>query len=59
MDNKLFDIEYSTQNRKEVDFLKENGINYTFVKRNNEISNYKYKKTSMLFKALEIFYKDK
>ena len=59
LNKKLFDIEYNTQNRKEVDYLKENGIDYTFVKRDNEISTYKYKKTSALFKVLEIFYNDK
>ena len=47
IDKKLFDSEYSTQWRDEVDFLKENGINYTFAKRNNGISTYKYKKTSV------------
>lgn len=59
LNKKLFDSEYNTQNRKEVDYLKENGIDYTFVKRDNEISTYKYKKTSALFKVLEIFYKEK
>ena len=56
IDKKLFDSEYSTQWRDEVDFLKKNGINYTFVKRNNNISTYKYTKTSELFKLLAIFY---
>ena len=59
IDKKLFDSEYSTQWRDEVDFLKENGINYTFVKRNNDISTYKYKKTSELFSALTYFYTQK
>lgn len=56
IDKKLFDSEYSTQWRKEVDFLKENGINYDYVKRNNNISTYKYKKTSELFSKLTYFY---
>lgn len=56
IDKKLFDSEYSTQWRDEVDFLKKNGINYTFVKRNNGISTYKYEKTSELFSKLTSFY---
>lgn len=59
IDKKLFDSEYSTQWRDEVDFLKKNGINYTFVKRNNNISTYKYKKTSELFLKLAYFYAQK
>lgn len=59
IDKKLFDSEYSTQWRDEVDFLKENGINYTFVKRNNNISTYKYEKTSELFSKLTYFYAQK
>ena len=53
---KKYDKEYSTQYYPEVIYLKENGINYTFVKVVNEVSTYKYKKTSELFKLLEIFY---
>ena len=59
IDKKLFDSEYSTQWRDEVDFLKKNGINYTFVKRNNNISTYKYEKTSELFLKLAYFYAQK
>lgn len=52
-----YDIEYRTQWRKEVDFLKSVGIRYSFVKRNqNGISIYKYKKNSELFRQLAIFY---
>lgn len=56
MDKKLFDIEYHTQWRDEVDFLKSVGIPYTFVKRENGISTYKYTKTGELFEKLSIFY---
>ena len=42
--------------RAEVDYLRSLGIEYTFVKRFNGISQYKYKKTSGLFKALVLFY---
>lgn len=59
IDKKLFDSEYSTQWRDEVEFLKSKGINYTFVKRNNTISTYKYKKTSELFLQLAYFYTQK
>lgn len=59
IDKKLFDSEYSTQWRDEVDFLKDKGINYTFVKRNNNISTYKYEKTSELFLQLAYFYAQK
>ena len=57
---KCFDIEYQTQWRDEVDFLKSVGIRYEFVKRSKEgISTYKYKKSSELFRQLAIFYADK
>lgn len=59
IDKKLFDSEYSTQWRNEVDFLKSKGINYTFAKRNNNISTYKYEKTSELFLQLACFYAQK
>ena len=51
-----FDKEYQTQWNEERDYLKENGINYTFVKEINGISTYKYKKNSELFKTLSSFY---
>ena len=50
-----FDKEYSTQWNKERDYLKEHGIEYSFVKEINGISTYKYKKNSELFKALNSF----
>ena len=57
---KCFDIEYQTQWRDEVDFLKSVGIRYTFAKRSKEgISTYKYKKSSELFRQLAIFYAQK
>lgn len=56
MDKKLFDIEYQTQWRDEVDYLKSVGIRYTFVIRKNGIPTYKYTKTSELFRQLTIFY---
>ena len=54
-----FDKEYSTQYKDEVEYLEELGIRYTFVKNINNISTYKYTKTSELFNALGIFYTQK
>ena len=52
------DKEYSTQYFPEVDFLKEKGINPTFVKSNEYgIRLHKYTKTKELFEALIEFYK--
>lgn len=53
-----FDSEYMTEFLREVRFLTEKGINYTFVKKTKDygISQYKYKKTSALFSALVEFY---
>lgn len=51
-----FDIEYQTQWRDEVDFLRSVGIRYAFVKRVNGIPTYKYTKNGELFKQLAIFY---
>ena len=59
LDKKLFDMEYSTQERAEKDYLKSCGIRYTFVKRNNGISTYKYTKTEELFDALRLYYRIK
>ena len=56
LDKKLFDMEYSTQNKNEVDFLKLCGIEYTFVKKINDIKLYKYTKNKKLFDALGVFY---
>lgn len=53
---KKFDKEYATQWVDEMKWLKSNGIYYSFVKTVNNITVYKYTKTSKLFKALAIFY---
>lgn len=52
----MFDKEYSTQWKTEVEYLKSIGIKYNFVKKVNGINTYKYTKTSELFKALVSFY---
>lgn len=56
-DKKLFDMEYSTQIRSEMEYLKSCGIKYTFVKRLNGIPTYKYEKSEQLFDALRLYYK--
>ena len=54
----VFDKEYSTQWRREVKFLENKGINYTYAKRHYKypIIKYKYTKTPELFLALAEFY---
>lgn len=54
--NKKYDKEYSTQYVPEVEYLKQHGIRYVFVKTINNVSTYKYTKTSELFRLLEVFY---
>lgn len=56
IDIKKFDKEYSTQYPSEMKFLKEHGVDYTFVKVVNGITTYKYTKTKMLFDVLALFY---
>lgn len=56
---KKFDKEYSTQYIPEMKFLKESGIEYTFVKIINGVTTYKYTKNPELFQALFKFYKNK
>jgi len=53
-----FDSEYMTEFLREVRFLTEKGIKYTFVRKTQDygISQYKYKKTPSLFAALVEFY---
>lgn len=53
-----FDSEYMTEFLREVRFLTERGIQYTFVKKTRDygVSQYKYKKSPALFAALVEFY---
>lgn len=53
---KKFDKEYSTQYTPEMEYLKKCGISPSFVKVISGVTTYKYTKTSMLFKALAVFY---
>lgn len=56
--NKAFDMEYSTQTRKEMEYLKSCGFNPVYTKRSGEyrIPTYKYTKTPELFKAVADYY---
>lgn len=55
---KKFDKEYSTQFTPEKEYLLQNGITPSFIKTINEVTTYKYTKTSELFRLLTIFYND-
>ena len=55
---KKFDKEYFTQYTPEMKYLLENNIAPSFVKKINEVTTYKYEKTSKLFKALMFFYSE-
>ena len=54
----VFDKEYSTQWKREVQFLEDKGIAYTYAKKHPKypIIRYKYTKTPELFLALAEFY---
>ena len=56
---KKYDKEYSTQYTPEKEYLYNLGIKPSFIKVVNEVTTYKYVKTSDLFKALEVFYAQK
>lgn len=58
MKNKVFDKEYATQWSLEHMYLDKCGIKHTFVKVNNGITTWKYKKNYRLFDALKNFYKN-
>jgi len=55
-DMKKYDKEYSTQYTPEKEYLSQHGINPSFVKVINEVTTYKYTKSSKLFELLAIFY---
>lgn len=54
---KKIDNEYSTQNRKEMFYLIDNGESFVFVKTTNEITTWKFKKSKKLFLLLMDYYK--
>jgi hypothetical protein len=53
-----YDGEYMTEHWREVQFLAERGIPYTFVRKTRDygVSQYKYKKTPHLFATLVEYY---
>lgn len=59
--SKAFDMEYSTQFRKEMEWLKGHGFEPTFVKRTKgtRIPTYKYTKTPELFRCAAEFYENR
>lgn len=56
---KVIDKEYQTSYSLEVAWLSENNIRYTYVKVQDGITVWKYKKTKQLFDALSEFYKNR
>lgn len=56
MNNKKFDAEYKTTHPSEYLWLKQHGIRYTFVKVENGITVWKYRKNKELGLALAGFW---
>lgn len=56
---KKYDHEYQTCYPLEHLWLKESGIRYEFVKNEDGITIWKYKKNAALFDALSKFYKNR
>lgn len=58
---KAFDMEYATQFRKEMEWLKGHGFEPTFTKRTpgTRIPTYKYTKTPELFRCVAEFYENR
>lgn len=54
---KKIDNEYSTQSRKEMFYLIDNGVSFTFAKTTNGITTWKFKKNKKLFLLLADYYK--
>lgn len=53
---KLIDREYPCTWMTEQAYLADHGIRYTFVKEENGVTVYKYKKTKKLFQTLSRLY---
>lgn len=54
---KAYDMEYSTQAKREVEFLSQHGIHPTFIRKSEYgVKTYKYTKTPALFKLLVEYY---
>lgn len=50
--------EYTCENMNEHKFLRDNGIRFSFVKKVNGKTQYKYIKTQELFKALTLYWSE-
>ena len=50
------DKEYWCMSFREQVYLRDNGIKYTFIKVEDGVTIYKYKKTAKLFRVLSRFY---
>ena len=59
--SKAFDFEYATQYRKEMEYLRSRGFEYTFMRLTPEykVPTYKYTKTPELFRAVADFYEQR
>ena len=60
MKKNVWDKEYATQFKEEMLYLKEHGIPYSWVTKDEDtgLSIWKYKKTVQLFYALAHFYEN-
>ena len=57
---KKIDREYSTQERREVFYLIDNGVPFIFAKTNeNGVTTWKFKKSKKLFDLLSDYYSNK
>ena len=58
--NKAFDLEYSTQFKREMQYLKDHGFTCSYIKKTKDygVPVYKYTKTPELFRAVAAFYEE-
>lgn len=57
--SKFIDREYSTQDRKEMFYLIDNGCKYEFAKTYNGVTTWKFTKSKRLFELLVKYYSGK
>ena len=57
--SKFIDREYSTQDRKEMFYLIDNGYKYEFAKTYNGVTTWKFIKSKRLFELLVKYYSSK
>ena len=57
---KKIDREYGTQDRKEMFYLIDNGISFSFAKTDeNDVTTWKFKKSKELFDLLSDYYSNR